>query len=102
VDHYKVHDNVAQKQFCYIPLLPDQHHISDVAKWKFVVTELTTHCEVLAVCHMPYNTGSAVMVTTVIENNSVRNNNYNDCNKNIATAIKSWCDCSTFASHHRR
>jgi len=32
-----VHDTVAQRQFLfifYIPLPPDQHHISDVANWR--------------------------------------------------------------------
>ena len=30
-----VHNTVAQRQFLFnIPLPPDQHHISDVAKWR--------------------------------------------------------------------
>ena len=28
-----LHNTIAQRQFCYIPLPPDQHHSSDEAKW---------------------------------------------------------------------
>jgi len=37
-----LHNTIVQRQFCYIPLPPDQHHCSDEAKWRLGGGNLAT------------------------------------------------------------